>query len=69
MTTYCCIANQFQSLWKSPLKLLHRKVVLMELSAHLADALLNDFVGLPLILEHLLHQVKLALHEAARAQR
>ena len=41
----------------------------MELPAHLADALLDDLVGLSLILEHLFHQVELALHEAARAQR
>ena len=47
----------------------HSLVVLMEIFVHGAELVLNDGVRLSLVLQHLLHQVELALHQAARAQR
>ena len=41
----------------------------MDLAVHGADLLLDHLVCLLLILEHLLHQVKFALHESTIAQR
>lgn len=46
----------------------HSGIVMVKLAVKHAKLLLHHVVGILLVLEHHLHQVNLALHEAASAQ-